>query len=56
MSAMGVAARAEYEAKYTPERNLAMLTGIYKHTLEICHSPKRRSSAVQAGKFQEALK
>jgi glycosyltransferase involved in cell wall biosynthesis len=59
MFAMGVAARAEYEAKYTPERNLAMLTSIYKHTLEISresHSPKRHSPPVQAGEFQEALK
>jgi len=34
MAAMGRAARAEYEAKYTPERNYAMLMGIYDRTLE----------------------
>ena len=35
MAAMGRSARAEYEAKYTPERNYAILIGIYKRTLEI---------------------
>jgi glycosyltransferase involved in cell wall biosynthesis len=34
MAAMGGAARAEYEAKYTTERNYTMLMNIYKRTLE----------------------
>jgi glycosyltransferase involved in cell wall biosynthesis len=34
MATMGQAARAEYEAKYTPERNYAILMGIYERTLE----------------------
>jgi glycosyltransferase involved in cell wall biosynthesis len=43
MAAMGRAARAEYEAKYTPERNYAMLMGIYERTLETCQrSPSRK--------------
>ena len=43
MAAMGRAARAEYEAKYTPERNYAMLMGIYQRTLETYQrSPSRK--------------
>jgi glycosyltransferase involved in cell wall biosynthesis len=43
MAAMGRAARAEYEAKYTPERNYAMLMGIYERTLETYQrSPSRK--------------
>jgi len=43
MAAMGRAARAEYEAKYTPERNYAMLIGIYERTLETYQrSPSRK--------------
>jgi glycosyltransferase involved in cell wall biosynthesis len=34
MEAMGREARAEYEAKYTPERNYPMLMDIYKRALE----------------------
>jgi glycosyltransferase involved in cell wall biosynthesis len=34
MTAMGRRARAEYEAKYTPERNYGMLMNIYERTLE----------------------
>jgi glycosyltransferase involved in cell wall biosynthesis len=33
-AAMGRAARAEYEAKYTAEKNYQMLTGIYQKVLE----------------------
>lgn len=33
MLQMGRAARLEYEAKYTPERNLGMLMGIYKDAI-----------------------
>ena len=33
MEAMGRSARAEYEAKYTPERNYPMLMDIYSHVL-----------------------
>ena len=33
MDAMGREARAEYEAKYTPERNYPMLMGVYRHAL-----------------------
>jgi len=33
MEEMGRAARAEYEAKYTPERNYPMLMDIYQHVL-----------------------
>ena len=43
LSSMGRAARAEYEAKYTPERNYSMLMKIYSRTLETFqrnHSPK----------------
>jgi glycosyltransferase involved in cell wall biosynthesis len=43
LSAMGRAARAEYEAKYTPERNYNMLMKIYDRTLETyerSYSPK----------------
>ncbi len=36
MSAMGREARAEYEAKYTPERNYAMLMGIYDRAVDAC--------------------
>jgi len=35
MAAMGRAARAEYEAKYTPERNYEMLMQIYERASEI---------------------
>jgi glycosyltransferase involved in cell wall biosynthesis len=34
MEAMGLGARAEYEAKYTAERNYQMLMEIYQHTIE----------------------
>jgi len=34
MTAMGRAARAEYEAKYTAERNYAMLMGIYQRVVD----------------------
>ncbi len=34
MEAMGLEARAEYEAKYTAERNYQMLMEIYQHTIE----------------------
>ena len=34
MDAMGRAARAEYEAKYTPERNYPMLLDIYRRAVE----------------------
>jgi glycosyltransferase involved in cell wall biosynthesis len=34
MDAMGRAARAEYEAKYTPERNYPMLMDIYRRALD----------------------
>ena len=33
MNAMGRIARAEYEAKYTPERNYPMLMDIYQRAL-----------------------
>jgi hypothetical protein len=33
MEVMGRAARAEYEAKYTAERNYQMLMGIYRRVL-----------------------
>lgn len=59
MSAMGVAGRAEYEAKYTSERNLAMLTGIYENTLEVFrrnNSPKPLPLPVSEERFHEALK
>jgi glycosyltransferase involved in cell wall biosynthesis len=34
MQAMGHAARAEYEAKYTAERNYDMLMGVYQKVLQ----------------------
>jgi hypothetical protein len=33
MQAMGAAARAVYEAKYTPARNYAMLMSIYQEAI-----------------------
>lgn len=39
MDEMGRAARAEYEAKYTPERNYPMLMNIYKRALAASKSP-----------------
>jgi len=33
MQTMGLEARTEYEAKYTPERNYQLLMAIYEHTL-----------------------
>jgi glycosyltransferase involved in cell wall biosynthesis len=59
MSAMGVAAHAEYKAKYKPERNLAMLTRIYGRTLEVYkqnHSPTPLPFPVPRDEFHEALK
>ena len=37
LAAMRVAARAEYETKYTAERNYATLAGIYKVAIERAH-------------------
>jgi hypothetical protein len=37
MLKMGVAARAEYEAKYTPEQNYRMLSDIYKGAVAEVH-------------------
>ena len=37
MDAMGLAARAEYEAHYTPEKNYTMLMEIYADTIEAEH-------------------
>lgn len=37
MFKMGQAARLEYEAKYTPERNYKMLIGIYENTIRTAH-------------------
>jgi glycosyltransferase involved in cell wall biosynthesis len=37
MGAMGRAARAEYEAHYTPEKNYAMLMDIYADAIEAEH-------------------
>jgi glycosyltransferase involved in cell wall biosynthesis len=37
MEAMGRSGRAEYEAKYTAERNYPMLMDIYQHAIECCH-------------------
>jgi glycosyltransferase involved in cell wall biosynthesis len=34
LAELGRNARAEYEAKYTPERNLEMLLGIYERAIE----------------------
>jgi glycosyltransferase involved in cell wall biosynthesis len=45
MAAMGCAARAEYEAKYTAERNYLMLMEIYKRVLDARGS--RRSGTQQ---------
>jgi glycosyltransferase involved in cell wall biosynthesis len=59
MSAMGRAARAEYEAKYTPERNYARLMTIYDRTLETyrrSHSPNRVPIPIQERQRQGILK
>ena len=37
MAAMGRAAQAEYEAKYTAECNYEMLMEIYQHAMHICN-------------------
>jgi glycosyltransferase involved in cell wall biosynthesis len=37
MLRMGQAARAEYEAKYTPQRNYKMLIGIYEDAIKTAH-------------------
>jgi glycosyltransferase involved in cell wall biosynthesis len=37
MMRMGQAARAEYEARYTPERNYAMLMDIYEDAISLLH-------------------
>jgi glycosyltransferase involved in cell wall biosynthesis len=37
MDAMGCAARSEYEAHYTPEKNYAMLMEIYSEAIEAEH-------------------
>jgi glycosyltransferase involved in cell wall biosynthesis len=47
MAAMGRAARAEYEAKYTPERNYATLMGIYERTLETYERSESRKPVRQ---------
>jgi glycosyltransferase involved in cell wall biosynthesis len=39
MNEMGRAARAEYEAKYTPERNYPMLMNVYRRALSLSKSP-----------------
>ena len=38
MAAMGRAARAEYEAKYTAERNYEMLMKIYQGVMHVCNA------------------
>jgi glycosyltransferase involved in cell wall biosynthesis len=53
MSAMGRAARAEYEAKYTPERNYATLMGIYEQTLETYQRSHSRKCVRQPIKGEE---
>jgi glycosyltransferase involved in cell wall biosynthesis len=40
MTAMGVIARAEYELKYTPERNYQALLEIYNNAAG-CHASRR---------------
>jgi len=40
MVRMGKAARAEYEAKYTPERNYEMLMTIYEDAIESLHKER----------------
>jgi glycosyltransferase involved in cell wall biosynthesis len=47
MAAMGRAGRAEYEAKYTPERNYAMLMGIYERALETYQRSQSRKQVRQ---------
>ena len=53
MAAMGRAARAEYEAKYTPERNYAILMGIYERTLKTYQRRKPMVQVRQAIKEKE---
>lgn len=43
MAAMGRAARAEYEAKYTPERNYSALMEAYQRAIDKGGSPKEQS-------------
>jgi len=59
MAAMGRSARAEYEAKYTPERNYGMLMEIYERTLDTCKrtpSAKRIQVSVRENELQEISK
>jgi glycosyltransferase involved in cell wall biosynthesis len=59
MSAMGRAARTEYEAKYTPERNYARLMTIYDRTLETyrrSHSPKQLPLPIKEEQWQGIFK
>jgi glycosyltransferase involved in cell wall biosynthesis len=41
MARMGHAARAEYEANYTPERNHEMLVNIYEDAITAVHRDRR---------------
>jgi glycosyltransferase involved in cell wall biosynthesis len=44
LAAMRIEARREYEAKYTPERNYAMLMDIYRAAMERAQERKRKAS------------
>lgn len=56
MDAMGREARAEYEAKYTPERNYPMLMGIYRHALATYGQRHQVSESITTKEYQTVPK
>ena len=56
MDAMGREGRAEYEAKYTPERNYPMLMGIYRHALATYGQRHQLSESITTKEYQTVPK
>jgi glycosyltransferase involved in cell wall biosynthesis len=56
MDAMGREARAEYEGKYTPERNYPMLMGIYRHALATYGQRHQVSESITTKEYQTVPK
>ena len=56
IDAMGREARAEYEGKYTPERNYPMLMGIYRHALATYGQRHQVSESIATKEYQTSPK
>ncbi len=56
MDAMGREARAEYEAKYTAERNYPMLMGVYRHALATYGQRHQASESIITKEYQTSPK